>query len=192
MTHVSDAPRVLAARAMSRGADQDYEELADLVAYLVVAEPDVSRVLEIGVKHGGTLSLWRDLWPEATIVGVDLHAPTPLLPDIPLVDDATIVLGDSRHRQTYDEVLDLLGGVSIFAEVDLLHIDGGHDEDTFRSDWTTYTPLVRDSGLVLVHDVNWPSVRDAFRELAEPYEGAFSITRHSDRLGFGVVPWKAE
>ena len=38
------------------------------------------RLLELGVQRGGSMYLWRDLLPKATIVGLDLN-------EIPIDDD---------------------------------------------------------------------------------------------------------
>ena len=50
--------------------------------YLEVYDPILSRwtdkdvkLLEIGVRKGGSLELWRDYSPKGTIVGIDLNLP---------------------------------------------------------------------------------------------------------------------
>ncbi len=53
-------------------------------------------------------------------------------------------------------------------EVDVIHIDGGHDYRAVMSDLEAWWPLVRPGGWVVgddyVHDGNWPGVRQAFDE----------------------------
>src|SRR4051812_25124623 len=39
------------------------------------------RLLEIGVKNGGSLLLWRDYLPKSTVAGIDLRLPTALPKD---------------------------------------------------------------------------------------------------------------
>lgn len=35
----------------------------------------VDRILEIGVMHGHSLMMWRDYYPDAQIIGIDLNTP---------------------------------------------------------------------------------------------------------------------
>ena len=55
--------------------------------YLEVYDPILSRwtdkdvkLLEIGVRNGGSLQLWRDYFPRGTIVGIDLELPEGFIP----------------------------------------------------------------------------------------------------------------
>ena len=43
------------------------------------ADNDV-KLLEIGVRKGGSLELWRDYFPRGTIVGIDLELPEGFVP----------------------------------------------------------------------------------------------------------------
>jgi predicted O-methyltransferase YrrM len=135
---------------------QKQAELAPLLALLMRVRPQ--RVLEIGTARGGTLWAWcRVAAPSATIVSVDL----PGGPFGGTAHDGSLVrtfagprqklellAGDSHAPGIEAEVRALLGG-----PVDFLFIDGDHSYDGVRADYDTYAPLVRDGGLIALHDI---------------------------------------
>lgn len=45
--------------------------------------------------------------------------------------------------------------------VDLLHIDGNHDAERVMSDVQTWLPKMAEGGMIVLDDVNWPSVAPA-------------------------------
>ena len=65
-----------------------YEELLEALRFRRVA------ILELGVWHGDSLEMWRDAFPRATIVGVDL-----VPPDLELGPRVHIVKGDQTDAQ---------------------------------------------------------------------------------------------
>jgi predicted O-methyltransferase YrrM len=42
--------------------------------------------------------------------------------------------------------------------IDILHIDGNHDEDFVKKDVLLYLPLVKKGGYILMDDISWPGV----------------------------------
>ena len=102
------------------------------------AEP---AILEIGIAFGGSLMLWKSMFPDGTIVGVDLQPP--LNPP----EDIIQVASDQQDP-------DLPALVSSYAP-DGYHLvidDGAHrgsvSEVTFRNLW----PLVRPGGWYVLED----------------------------------------
>lgn len=68
--------------------------------------------------------------------------------------------------------------------VDILHIDGNHDEDQVLLDLARYLPKVRHGGFVILDDFSWDTVRAA-RDLLERIPGADLVTE-SRVEDFGV------
>ncbi len=63
--------------------DSDKIGLGYLEVYDPILAPWVNKkmkLLEIGVRKGGSLQLWRDYFPQATIVGIDLRLPENFAP----------------------------------------------------------------------------------------------------------------
>lgn len=75
----------------------------------------VTRILEIGVDHGGSLQLWKQVFPNAQIVGLDINPACKAYEE----DRISIVTGD----QTDIKLLTSLG------EFDVVIDDGSHDRN---------------------------------------------------------------
>ena len=73
----------------------------------------VKRVLEIGVDHGGSLQLWKAVFPHAEIVGLDINPACKAYEE----EHISIVTGD----QTDTKLLQSLGGFDIVID------DGSHE-----------------------------------------------------------------
>jgi cephalosporin hydroxylase len=121
---------------------QDPTELWQVVQKLNKIKPD--RILEIGVKYGGTSRFWQHLAQDAVVaIDVDLDNIEVNFSDrsLPL-----FVQGDSTDP-------DIISRVEEFAPYDFLWIDGGHSYEIAKSDWDNYSPMVRPGGIVGIHDV---------------------------------------
>ena len=132
---------------LDHGALQKPGELAGLLALLLDAAPQV--VVEIGSDAGGTLWAWQQLPSVRRIISVDLPGGEFSSGRELNTHGAELVLGDSHDPGTLAELVDLLGG----DEVDFLLIDGDHTYEGVKADFEMYSPLVRDGGLVVLHDI---------------------------------------
>lgn len=70
--------------------------------------------------------------------------------------------------------------------IDMLHIDGNHDTKYVMEDVDLYFPLVRDGGFIVVDDIDWDSVKPAYRKLQELCDivfdkGSYAILRKGIR-----------
>jgi len=53
--------------------------------------------------------------------------------------------------------------------IDILHIDGLHTYEAVEQDWNNWSPLVRDNGVILLHDVcSYPDVTEFFNKITWP------------------------
>ena len=159
-----------AARAVAQErAFQKPDELGALADLLVGRLPAAPRILELGVGDGGTAWLWRQLWPEAEIIGVDVHRLAPCegcthgqahngCPNRRISRALSRKIhANSIHDRVY--VLAQLEDERSLPRFDFLHIDGDHTLEGVTSDFETYHPLVREGGLTAIHDtLGYPSV----------------------------------
>lgn len=118
-------------------------------------------VLEIGTARGGTLLLWtRVAADDALIISIDLPGGPfgggyPALKGLAYKAFArgkqrvVLIRGDSHDARTVRKVLKVLGG----AKLDFLFIDGDHTYEGVRRDFETYAPLVREGGVIAIHDI---------------------------------------
>ncbi|HZR63587.1 MAG TPA: class I SAM-dependent methyltransferase [Terriglobales bacterium] len=119
------------------------------------------RVVEIGTSLGGTLYLLcRIATPDATLVSVDLPAAAngdsrswlsrPFFRMFAKDRQRVVPLrADSHSQSTREQVQRILPG----GKTDLLFIDGDHSYDGVKRDFELYSPLVRDGGIIAMHDI---------------------------------------
>lgn len=93
---------------------------------------DISSVLEIGVKRGRSIAAWKDVFPTARIVGVDIEdvfsiedGYTGVFPRCPDPSTWEFVQGDSRSAETASK---------ISGNFDMIVDDGSHNwHDQFET-----------------------------------------------------------
>jgi cephalosporin hydroxylase len=114
---------------------------------LLEAHPDrtVWSVLEVGVAGGGSLLLWKDLFPGAAVTGVDI------LPVFPSAEryGIVVVLADATDRQAMGRVVER-------GPFDLIVDDGSHVPADV---WATLLLLhesVSVGGVYVIEDLNYP------------------------------------
>lgn len=149
----------LAVAARRRGAAQKLVELAGLAQLVAGLRPAV--VLEIGTGSGGTLFAWcRLAASDALIVSIDLPGgpfgggyPESDIPELlrygRRAQRVELLRADSHSPTTMRRVEEILAS----RRVDLLFIDGDHSYEGARRDFELYSPLARDGGLVVFHDI---------------------------------------
>jgi predicted O-methyltransferase YrrM len=177
----------------------------EIEALLQLVRPLEPRtVLEIGTARGGTLFLLATVaCDDALLVSVDLplgrfgggyaKRRQRLYRAFGRRDQQVELLrADSHEPDTNEAVRRILGR----RPVDLLLIDGDHSYDGIRLDVRDYAPLVREGGLIVLHDIApgdeedvggvprfWQELkgRIAVHEIVEDWkQGGF---------GLGVVTW---
>ncbi len=112
------------------------------------------------------------------------------------VEEATSTLNFERLYQEvaylkgrfgFDNIVDLIrdtseGSVDFFIkngiEIDMLHIDGNHDTSFVESDAINYIPLVRNGGIIIFDDIDWPSVSIVYKKAKEKYIPVFETDNY--------------
>ena len=191
----------LADEAIARGALQKPDELQRLVELL--DGRDLRNVLEIGTCHGGTLWLWCQLaHPFAQIVSVDLPG-GPYGGGYPM-EAVPKFLGYRQHHQWIqlfqgdshaEEMLKAVKRYLAGKKLDLLFIDGDHTYEGVKRDWEMYSPLVREGGLAVFHDIvehfHLPDCRvdQLWNELKQTHrhEEFFGVQDELSWGGIGVI-----
>lgn len=129
------------------------------------------RVLEIGVREGGTLYQWMQLATAGAIfTAVDLPGAlwgNQVEPDIEawkrwqasFRHELNAILGDSHSPAVWNPV-------RAAAPYDFIFIDGDHTRIGVACDFLAYSPLARPGGLVVLHDI----LRDSSDDQIEVYQ----------------------
>ncbi len=61
-------------------------------------------------------------------------------------------------------------------KIDMLHIDGNHDTKYVMEDVELYSPLLSPNGFIIMDDINWDSVKPAYKKLKETMTVIFEST----------------
>ncbi len=120
--------------------------------------PEKPSMLEIGVFRSATMSLWKLLRPDAYVFGI-----TPLdtsgdmwesdyAADIAKIHDdfrlahPTIFIGRSDNPDVIEKAGQIL--------YDLVYVDGSHTYIDSLGDIVTYSPMIKEGGLLVIDDCN--------------------------------------
>lgn len=135
----------IARRAVrEHGAAQQAPELAGLLRLV----PEDAVVVELGCDAGGVLWAFQQL-PVSRVIGVDLPQGPYSSGRRLKAHGALTIDGDSHRLSTKRRLVEALAG----EPVDVLLIDADHTYTGVRSDWESYSPLVRPGGIVAFHDI---------------------------------------
>jgi hypothetical protein len=113
------------------------------------------RMLEVGVDRGGSLQMWREYLPKATIVGLDIN-PKAAQHDDP-GRDIHVRIGDQTDNRFLQSVVDEFG------PFDTVLDDGGHTPKQMIGSFQYLFPRLEPGGVYIVEDVcanYWTPYRD--------------------------------
>lgn len=118
---------------------------------------DVPKLLEIGIYKGGTLSLWRLLKPVSAIFGISPLDITGGYLEFNYKADIKVIHDHFNQAQpTLCQRLSYHSDSVEFAEwnspFDVVYIDGSHEYNDVLFDITTYSPMVRQGGFLVMDD----------------------------------------
>ncbi len=151
-------------------------------------------VVEIGVAEGASACALREaMSPEGVLCLIDpFH-----LSRMPLVNALkraahSAVNGHGKSRVVWIEDFSQKAVGRWRESIDLLFIDGDHEESAVLKDWMDWSPLVTANGVVLFHDARifaggWPDssygpVRVVNRLFRENHEAGWRIVEEVDSL----------
>jgi predicted O-methyltransferase YrrM len=158
-----------------------------------IAQNHPTRIVEIGVFGGRSLipmgmamKVQNELgqFSKGFVLGVDPYDPTHALEEV-MEPEHKAWWNRLNYEEVYQNALreltrrnlgDCCGilrtcsheVLPLFCErtLDLVHIDGCHSRAASMRDVTTWLPLVRPGGLIVLDDVDWQTVHDAQQWLA--------------------------
>ena len=134
------------------------------------------RVLEIGVQNGGSLKIWRDMFPRAEIVGIDIDEECTRQRDT----NIEVRIGD----QTDEKFLESLG------EFDIIIDDGGHKMSQQQISFNLLMPKLREGGIYIIEDTHtsyWEGFLDLRITTVEMIKGLIDdIHEYADVYKDGV------
>jgi len=145
--------------------------------------------VELGVDYGYS-SFLMSLNTKGKVYGIDCFDNTKH--EIRIDDDYQFVL-NIKDKLKLDNLEIVKGYFDDVAkqwdkEIDLLHIDGLHDYDNCKNDYDTWSPLLKEDGVILFHDtISYPKdVGLFFSQLEVPK------VNFTNSCGLGVASNNAE
>ena len=138
-----------------------------------------TRGAELGLCNGDTFLHLLDRCPNLTMIGVDLWEAQPSNdgPENYVGKDhkgreARVRSGAERHGGRAIIIKDWTLNAANQIDndsLDFVFIDADHSEDGVRADILAWLPKIKDSGWILGHDIDWPTVRSVVDELLPGY-----------------------
>jgi len=138
-----------------------YQSPHELENFLLLAAEhmhDQGVIVEIGSFHGGNASIMAGFFYPRKLVCIDRCF------DYWLADGLKChkIQGESTAPWTMQQLIEELNG----EKIDLLFIDGDHSYAGEMADYQLYSPLVRDGGIIALHDTHSiPDVGRVFNDI---------------------------
>lgn len=107
----------------------------------------VASVLEIGINSGASLRMWRDFFPNAQVVGLDIRREC-------LFSEERIrsFYADQNNPESLQQALVAIGNGTT-PSFDLVVDDGSHEYEHIVTSMKHLLPYVADRGLYIIEDV---------------------------------------
>jgi cephalosporin hydroxylase len=121
--------------------------LLEFYQWLLSAMAAPRSILEIGVKGGGSTALWKRLFPEAVVVGMDIKL-RPSLSGEPSADGVVYLKGDQTDVSRLREI------AAAHGPFDLVIDDGSHVNEHQEVTIRALLPTVRPGGFYVVEDIH--------------------------------------
>lgn len=113
--------------------------------YMSSKRLDIKVFVEIGVRDGASLRMWKEYFPNATIYGIDIDKRC--LESIE--DRIEIIIGDQNNVQFLDSIINKFSSTGI----DILLDDGSHITKHQILTFNKLYPLINDKGLFIIEDL---------------------------------------
>ena len=110
---------------------------------LAVDRLAVTKVLEIGIFHGGSLLMWADYFPNAIIHGVDIE---PKTVDHPRIKCHQV---DQGSKEALVSLITTIGG-----DFDFIIDDGSHIIKHQQISWAVLYPHLKSGGYYIIEDLH--------------------------------------
>ena len=122
----------------------------------------VKNVLEIGVQRGGSIKLWYDYFPNATVFGLDCMHINEVWDE--LKNKHRIQLRTSVNA--YDKTFIQNEFINTSSRFDLILDDGPHTYESMQTFVNTYSRLLSDDGILILEDVQrWGWIEHLLNEV---------------------------
>lgn len=144
----------------------------DILKHLACTLPNGAHIVNIGAGNGTSGLAFMEARPDLQVTTIDIQresSPFGCLAGEEAVFRSAGFWGDPRHTQIHGDSKDV---AQTWDEglVDMVFVDGGHQEHEARGDITLWLPHIKAGGLLAVHDYEkevkaWRGVNSAVKAL---------------------------
>ena len=137
----------------------------------------VTRIFEIGVLDGGSLLVWRDYFPQATVYGIDIK-------DTAHLNSERIktFIADQENREQLQLFIDNSGG-----NFDIIVDDGGHSMKQQQVSFGFLFEHVNPGGYYIIEDVHTSLAMYAARHGVEADESNTTLRMINNFIRNGLI-----
>lgn len=139
---IGDLSRLAGSKTDKGNAGHHFTDLYDL--FFSPLRSSASKIFEIGIAAGGSLEMWRDYFPKATIYGIDIDPKTELDSD-----RIKTFVANQADRAQLKSFIDKFGG-----QFDMILDDGGHTMDEQQVSIGFLFPYLKPGGFYVIEDVH--------------------------------------
>lgn len=137
-------------------------------------------ILEVGIYHGGSIKLWNDFFPNATVYGLDIS------------DNIQCDIKNRTNVKLYTWAdaynPDFFNSTFSRMKFDILLDDGPHTLDSMKKFITLYSQAIDDDGILVIEDVqDWSwiaqltnTVPDNLKQYIKTYDLRANKGRYDD------------
>lgn len=140
----------------------------------LVSEHDWRYGVELGVGDGRTYLYLLENCPDLDMIGVDLWEPRGDYQDTPHEANERKVRREAEKFDGRSSIwkVPTTDAANLFPDkmLDFVFIDADHSYEGVSADIRAWRPKIRSGGMLIGHDVDWPSVRRAAAKLCPGYE----------------------
>jgi hypothetical protein len=104
---------------------------------------EITKMIEVGVLTGASLKMWREYFPFAFILGIDIN-PIVKIPNVPILQ------ADGADRESLMRAIYTTG----INRYDLIIDDGGHTMKQQQTTFATLWPFLAAGGIYIIEDLH--------------------------------------
>lgn len=137
-------------------------------------------VLEIGIKDGASLKMWKYFFPNSKIYGVDIE-------DVSCFSDKRVKIyhGDQNSPDFLNTLVKEVGRFDIIID------DGSHVSEHVITSFNTLFPWLKEGGIYVVEDLHtsyWKGYGGRWQNLNDPKASVAMLKTLVDGLNFHWIP----